>query len=121
MKAKRNGMHVSLADITIAHLAVFGVKHPDNQPYAEAARLVREARPADWHKVFAWALEERVNHAGQTYEQVAEVLKARIRVWVVKQGSSTGRIHARDYDAAIERAAAIGFKQPDSIVLQEGA
>lgn len=41
------------------------------------------------------------------------------RTWRVTQGASRATIKAPDYFAARERAAAIGLKNPDSIVLQE--
>lgn len=42
------------------------------------------------------------------------------RLWRVIQGASQALIQAPSYDEAKARAAAIGFKDPDSIVLQDG-
>jgi hypothetical protein len=39
------------------------------------------------------------------------------RFWKVTQGSSTARVAAVDHAAAVERAEAIGFGSPDSVVL----
>lgn len=44
---------------------------------------------------------------------------AQARSWRVTQGSAVATLKAPDYFAAKERAAAIGFKNPDSIVLQD--
>jgi hypothetical protein len=42
-----------------------------------------------------------------------------MKYWTVTQGSSTARVAGVDIEAARERAAAIGFKRPDSVVLYE--
>lgn len=39
------------------------------------------------------------------------------RFWRIKQGTSTAKVAAKDYEGAKERAAEIGLKKPDSIVL----
>lgn len=49
-----------------------------------------------------------------------DMRKSLARFWIVRQGSSKGRIAAADYAAAAERARAIGFARPDSIVLDDG-
>jgi hypothetical protein len=41
------------------------------------------------------------------------------RYWIVQQGASMARVRAADYAAARERAKAIGFSCPASIVLEE--
>jgi riboflavin biosynthesis pyrimidine reductase len=43
------------------------------------------------------------------------------RAWIVRQGRSSGTVRASDYAAARERAAQIGFRNPDAIVLDESA
>lgn len=40
------------------------------------------------------------------------------QAWIVKQGASTAVIYAPTYEAAKERAAQIGFRAPDSVVLK---
>lgn len=40
-----------------------------------------------------------------------------VPAWIVRQGTSSARISAPDYSAALVRAAQIGFKAPDSVVL----
>jgi hypothetical protein len=39
--------------------------------------------------------------------------------WRVTQGTSRARVGAINYQAAVARAAEIGFKRPDSVVLDE--
>jgi hypothetical protein len=39
------------------------------------------------------------------------------RYWTVVQGTSTARVRADDHAGAVARAAQLGFKTPDSIVL----
>jgi hypothetical protein len=41
-----------------------------------------------------------------------------MKFWIVKQGTATARVGAESYKEARERAAAIGFKKPESIVLE---
>jgi hypothetical protein len=38
--------------------------------------------------------------------------------WNVTQGTSRARVLANTYEQALERAAQIGFKKPDSVVLE---
>lgn len=42
-----------------------------------------------------------------------------LRFWIIKQGTARARVKAADYFAARDRAYLMGFKSPDSIVLDE--
>lgn len=49
----------------------------------------------------------------------AKRAKPVLRYWIVKQGRSRARVRAVDHAAAKTRAAAIGFKDPDSIMIDD--
>lgn len=68
-------MNCTLASISAAYLFVFGVKHPDTMPYAQAAELVRDAR-ADWRQVMtlAGAATAKVGDRYPTVEESAALM-----------------------------------------------
>ena len=43
-----------------------------------------------------------------------------MKFWIIKKGTTTMKLRAENLGAARSRAAALGLKDPDSIVLADG-
>jgi hypothetical protein len=75
--APNQGMSVSLADIMIVHIVVFGHPMASDLPFATAGEMIREARPNDWRDLMTTSMCERLrNDKTMSYEQLAALVKA---------------------------------------------
>lgn len=62
----------------------------------------------------------RLRQIASTLEDSArDMVAASNRRWAITQGTSRTVVRAPNYAAAVERAAAIGFRDPDAVVLVE--
>lgn len=70
-------MNVSLAQVIVAHIVVFGARQDKNETFANAAKAITEAKPKSWKRLMRIADEVLAQNAGADYEKIAEIVKAK--------------------------------------------